>query len=677
MAKVPLQAYPSSTVFREPKPSDFVKLRLREIDRQLNSASVSNSSGVGNRGRGIGARSLRVLEDFTPTRLCEEKSRIKKNQLEWCVWRSWSGRGGTKREAVVRALDGDFSSRENAQDTSLEKVNGDRNYRSFFRDQVYDYDRGNDLYVDNSIPEEGVRGLNGEVGKFIRNEGLEEPFNAQRDPEERMPGVRSREWAQLDDEGRRSEASVSETKEARYSRDLDDVRQRPSQTQGLSYPANPIPESRLLLEDRKQSQIDFRKARDYDDVYESRGSQPYELEAVEARRSPPAGDFVNRYGFQSDGKDEVSEIEDHEQQGQVLPKSGSTGRERTSSTEYGREAEHEKSARGLMYAKQVISLATAQSVGFVTQLWVDVENVCITFPLSLKVVAIEVRPSLLFGDFYSFPLNSISKVGDVVLIQDDDTILGRRDLFNCSDLVGNDLFTEDGIKLGKVRDYNFSLENGEVVSIEYDSFGIPLIPSSLTKTYSLAVDEVIETQEDSLLVRRGAENRVRKLSKGFRSRTKKSSEGRPSPWRQQRNQAPEIQYLGQSTERIHGVTEERDNYTPGYSTPRQQPQSGNVYSAARRGLVNESLGASRNRTNLYPSSSFSSRSKDLNPEEFEDYQTIPSTREELPITDKPQILENDPTQGSDFGISSPEMSGSGRGLPMSYRTSRRRVENDY
>ncbi|CAM6093175.1 unnamed protein product [Calypogeia fissa] len=662
MAKVPLQAFPSSTVFREPIPSDFVELRLREIDRQLNSASVSNSSGVGNRRRGIGARSLRVLEDFTPTRLCEEKSRVKKNQLEWCVWRSWSGRGGTKREAVVRALDGDFSRRENAQDTSLEKVNGDKNYRSFFRDQVYDYDRGNDLYVDNSIPEERVS------GEFIRNEGLEEPFNAQGDPVERMPGVRSREWSQLDDEGRRSEAPVSETKEARYSRDLDDVRQRPSRTQGLSYPANPIPESRLLLEDRKQSQIDFRKARDYDDVYESRRSQPYELEAVEALRSPPAGDFVNRYGFQSDGKDEVSEIEDPEQQGQVLPNSGSTGRERTSSTEYGREVEHEESARGLMYAKQVISLATAQSVGFVTQLWVDVEN--------LKVVAIEVRPSLLFGDFYSFPLNSISKVGDVVLIQDDDTILGRRDLFNCSDLVGNDLFTEDGIKLGKVRDYNFSLENGEVVSIEYDSFGIPFIPSSLTKTSSLAVDEVIETQEDSLLVRRGAENRVRKLSKGFRSRPKKSSEGRSSPWRQQRNQAPEIQYLGQSTERIRGVTEERDNYTLGYSTPRQQPQSGNVYSAARRGLVNESLGASRNRGDLYPSNSFSSRSKDLNPEEFEDHQTIPSTREEFPITDK-QILENDPTQGSDFGISSPEMSGSGRGLPMSYRTSRRRVENDY
>ncbi|CAK9144448.1 unnamed protein product [Ilex paraguariensis] len=67
--------------------------------------------------------------------------------------------------------------------------------------------------------------------------------------------------------------------------------------------------------------------------------------------------------------------------------------------------------RSSMIAKQVISMQSALSLGFVSQLWVE------TF--SWVVLVVEVRPSLLSGELERFLLEDVSQVGDVVLIEEE------------------------------------------------------------------------------------------------------------------------------------------------------------------------------------------------------------------------------------------------------------------
>ncbi|KAL7095093.1 hypothetical protein ACP275_10G003000 [Erythranthe tilingii] len=67
--------------------------------------------------------------------------------------------------------------------------------------------------------------------------------------------------------------------------------------------------------------------------------------------------------------------------------------------------------RSNVMAKQVISIRSALCLGFVSQLWVDTTTWVAT--------VVEVRPNLLSGDFERFLLNEIVKVGDVILVEDE------------------------------------------------------------------------------------------------------------------------------------------------------------------------------------------------------------------------------------------------------------------
>ncbi|KAF7114639.1 hypothetical protein RHSIM_RhsimUnG0080900 [Rhododendron simsii] len=70
--------------------------------------------------------------------------------------------------------------------------------------------------------------------------------------------------------------------------------------------------------------------------------------------------------------------------------------------------------RSNMLAKQVISIQSALSLGFVSQLWVDT--------VSWVVLVVEVRPNLLSGESERFFLEDVSQVGDVVLIPDESVL---------------------------------------------------------------------------------------------------------------------------------------------------------------------------------------------------------------------------------------------------------------
>ncbi|KAL8038917.1 hypothetical protein ABFX02_10G002500 [Erythranthe guttata] len=163
--------------------------------------------------------------------------------------------------------------------------------------------------------------------------------------------------------------------------------------------------------------------------------------------------------------------------------------------------------RSNVMAKQVISIRSALCLGFVSQLWVDTTTWMAT--------VVEVRPNLLSGDFERFLLNEIVKVGDVILVEDENVSGYDFKLVGLETLVGYDVVTPNLQSIGKVRGYTFNINSGTVESLELDSFGISIIPSSLVSTYALYVEDVLEVIADKVVVHEAAVSRIQRITKGF------------------------------------------------------------------------------------------------------------------------------------------------------------------
>ncbi|PON32106.1 PRC-barrel-like [Parasponia andersonii] len=163
--------------------------------------------------------------------------------------------------------------------------------------------------------------------------------------------------------------------------------------------------------------------------------------------------------------------------------------------------------RSSLLAKQVISIRTALTLGFVSQLWVDTT--------SWVVLLVEVRPNLLSGESERFLLEDVSQVGDVVLVEDETVIENEFKMIGLETLVGYKVVTPGRRNIGKVRGYTFNINSGAIESLELDSFGISIIPSSLVSTYALLIEDVLEVLSDAVVVHEAAASRIQRLTKGF------------------------------------------------------------------------------------------------------------------------------------------------------------------
>ncbi|KAL3531594.1 hypothetical protein ACH5RR_005115 [Cinchona calisaya] len=170
--------------------------------------------------------------------------------------------------------------------------------------------------------------------------------------------------------------------------------------------------------------------------------------------------------------------------------------------------------RSSIIAKQVISIHSALTLGYVSQLWVDTN--------AWAVLIVQVKPGLLSGDLESFFLDDIAKVGDVLLVEDESVMEHDFKLVGLETLVGYTVITPCGRNIGKVREYSFNVNSGAVESLELDSFGISIIPSSLVSTYALFVEDVLEVLPDTVIVHEAAASRIQRLTKGFWGAAKKN-----------------------------------------------------------------------------------------------------------------------------------------------------------
>ncbi len=161
---------------------------------------------------------------------------------------------------------------------------------------------------------------------------------------------------------------------------------------------------------------------------------------------------------------------------------------------------------------QVIAKDTGKRLGIIKDLLVDID--------SREVVAFGLRDGLLAapgGLVKHLYLTSVEKMGDVVLVPDDEAIEDI-DPENYTNLINCEVITETGDMLGKVRGFKFSCDDGKLTSIIIAAIGIPLIPDNVISTYEFSIDEVVSSGPNRLIVFEGSEERLEQLSVGFLER---------------------------------------------------------------------------------------------------------------------------------------------------------------
>lgn len=200
-------------------------------------------------------------------------------------------------------------------------------------------------------------------------------------------------------------------------------------------------------------------------------------------------------------------VEADEERGAVSEGDGEREAERSAGGTRQRRRRRQMARRSALLAKQVISVSSARSLGFVSQLWVDAA--------SWIVALVEVRPSLLSGEAEKFLFEDICQVGDVVLVEDESVIENEYNLVGLHSLVGYNVVTSRRRNVGKVRGFTFDINSGAMESLELDSFGFSIIPSSLVSTYCLFVEDVLDILSDTIVVHEDAVSRVQRLTQGI------------------------------------------------------------------------------------------------------------------------------------------------------------------
>ena len=166
--------------------------------------------------------------------------------------------------------------------------------------------------------------------------------------------------------------------------------------------------------------------------------------------------------------------------------------------------------RSFLLNKPVITRTSGTNLGVVNQMWVDTKE--------WRVVCLDVRENMFYGEMGSVMLDRLKQIGDVVLVHDESDAQQHVVVYGLNYLVGSEVVTEVGGYLGKCRDFTFNPEDGQIATIEFDSFGTPVVPSSVLSTYAVNCSEVVSVGPDRIVVAAGAESRVQQLSSGVMQR---------------------------------------------------------------------------------------------------------------------------------------------------------------
>jgi hypothetical protein len=77
------------------------------------------------------------------------------------------------------------------------------------------------------------------------------------------------------------------------------------------------------------------------------------------------------------------------------------------------------------------------------------------------------------------------------------------------------VITESGAVLGRVLGFSFDIETGELTTLVLGSLGVPLLGEGVLSTWELAVEEVVSSGTDRIIVYEGAEEKLKQLGTGL------------------------------------------------------------------------------------------------------------------------------------------------------------------
>jgi sporulation protein YlmC with PRC-barrel domain len=160
---------------------------------------------------------------------------------------------------------------------------------------------------------------------------------------------------------------------------------------------------------------------------------------------------------------------------------------------------------------QVITRDTGRRLGVVGEVVVDIDR--------REVVALGLRDNpltrFLPGLPRWMPLDRIRQVGDVILVDSADSLNESFDSDRYSKVINCQVITESGAVLGRVLGFSFDIETGELTTLVLGALGVPLLGEGVLSTWELAVEEVVSSGTDRIIVYEGAEDKLKQLGTGL------------------------------------------------------------------------------------------------------------------------------------------------------------------
>ena len=167
--------------------------------------------------------------------------------------------------------------------------------------------------------------------------------------------------------------------------------------------------------------------------------------------------------------------------------------------------------RSELMGTQVITRDTGRRLGVVGEVVVDIDR--------REVVALGLRDNpltrFLPGLPRWMPLDRIRQVGDVILVDSADSLNESFDSDRYSKVINCQVITESGAVLGRVLGFSFDIETGELTTLVLGALGVPLLGEGVLSTWELAVDEVVSSGTDRIIVYEGAEEKLKQLGTGL------------------------------------------------------------------------------------------------------------------------------------------------------------------
>ena len=167
--------------------------------------------------------------------------------------------------------------------------------------------------------------------------------------------------------------------------------------------------------------------------------------------------------------------------------------------------------RSELMGTQVITRDTGRRLGVVGEVVVDIDR--------REVVALGLRDNpltrFLPGLPRWMPLDRIRQVGDVILVDSADSLAEGFNPERYSKVINCQVVTEAGEQLGKVLGFSFDIETGELTTLVLGALGVPLLGEGVLSTWELAVEEIVSSGPDRIIVYEGAEEKLKQLGTGL------------------------------------------------------------------------------------------------------------------------------------------------------------------